>query len=133
MARHSPRVWLVDICEEIAGIRELTKTADLAAFANNWAMKRAVEHALLIVAEAAAQLPPEMKDSQPDVPWQTIASATCCVMNTGASIPRCYGRSSLSISMLSIAPRRRFSKSSKSDGLGNAAPGESRWPEQVRP
>jgi uncharacterized protein with HEPN domain len=72
MARHSPRVWLVDICGEIAGIRELTKHADLAAFANNWAMKRAVEHALLIVAEAAKHLPPEMKDSQPDVPWQKI-------------------------------------------------------------
>jgi uncharacterized protein with HEPN domain len=35
-------------------------------------MKRAVEHALLIVAEAAKHLPPEMKDSQPDVPWQKI-------------------------------------------------------------
>jgi uncharacterized protein with HEPN domain len=46
MARHSARVWLVDICGEISGIRELTKHADLAAFANNWAMKRAVEHAL---------------------------------------------------------------------------------------
>jgi uncharacterized protein with HEPN domain len=72
MARHSPRVWLVDICGEISGIRELTKHADLAAFADNWAMKRAVEHALLIVAEAAKHLPPEMKDSQPDVPWQKI-------------------------------------------------------------
>jgi uncharacterized protein with HEPN domain len=35
-------------------------------------MKRAIEHALLIVAEAAKQLPPEMKASQPDVPWQKI-------------------------------------------------------------
>jgi uncharacterized protein with HEPN domain len=72
MARHSPRVWLVDICGEISGIRELTKTADLATFDDNWAMKRAVEHALLIVAEAAKHLPQEMKDSQPAVPWQKI-------------------------------------------------------------
>ncbi len=72
MARHSPRVWLVDICGKISGIRELTKHADLAAFADNWAMKRAVEHALLIVAEAAKHLPPEMKNLQPDVPWQKI-------------------------------------------------------------
>jgi hypothetical protein len=35
MARHSARVWLVDIRGEISGIRELTKTADLAAFSNN--------------------------------------------------------------------------------------------------
>src|ERR1700730_1948865 len=46
--------------------------ADLATFADNWAMKRAVEHARLIVAEAAKHLPQEMKDSQPDVPWQKI-------------------------------------------------------------
>jgi uncharacterized protein with HEPN domain len=72
MARRSPPVWLVDIRGEISGIRELTKTADLATFANNWAMKRAVEHALLIMAEAAKHLPQEMKDSQPDVPWQKI-------------------------------------------------------------
>jgi uncharacterized protein with HEPN domain len=72
MARRSPRVWLVDIRGEISGIRELTKTADLATFANNWAMKRAVEHALLIMAEAAKHLPQEMKDSQPNVPWQKI-------------------------------------------------------------
>jgi uncharacterized protein with HEPN domain len=72
MALHSARVWLVDICGEIAGIRELIGTCDLEIFANNWAMKRAVEHALLIVAEAAKHLPPEMKDSHPDVPWQKI-------------------------------------------------------------
>jgi uncharacterized protein with HEPN domain len=72
MARHSARVWLVDICGEISGIRELIKGADLATFASNWAMKRAVEHALLIVAEAAKHLPSEMKESQPNVPWQKI-------------------------------------------------------------
>jgi uncharacterized protein with HEPN domain len=72
MAHYSTRVWLVDICGEISGIRELTKHADLATFADNWAMKRVVEHARLIVAEAAKHLPQEMKDSQPDVPWQKI-------------------------------------------------------------
>jgi uncharacterized protein with HEPN domain len=52
--------------------RELTKGADLATFAGSWAMKRAVQHALLIVAEAAKHLPPAMKESRPDVPWQKI-------------------------------------------------------------
>lgn len=46
MNTRSPRVWLVDIREEIAGILGLTKEADLAAFSASWAMKRAVEHAL---------------------------------------------------------------------------------------
>lgn len=72
MPTRSPRVWLVDIRTEIAGIRELTKDADLAAFAASWAMKRAVQHALLIIAEAAKHLPPELKTTHPQVPWARI-------------------------------------------------------------
>jgi uncharacterized protein with HEPN domain len=72
MAARSPRVWLVDIREEIHGIEELTRSADLATFANSWAMKRAVEHALLIIAEAAKHLSQSMKDARPDVPWVKI-------------------------------------------------------------
>jgi uncharacterized protein with HEPN domain len=72
MNTRSPRVWLIDIREEIAGIQGLTKEADLAAFSASWAMKRAVEHALLIVAEAAKNLPQSMKDARPEVPWQKI-------------------------------------------------------------
>ncbi|MGO9847460.1 MAG: DUF86 domain-containing protein [Methylocella sp.] len=72
MNTRSPRVWLIDIREEIAGIQGLTKEADLAAFSASWAMKRAVERALLIVAEAAKNLPQSMKDARPEVPWQKI-------------------------------------------------------------
>ena len=72
MAPRSPRVWLVDIRAEISGIRDLTKGADLTTFANSWAMKRAVEHALLIIAEAAKHLPATMKISHPGVPWPKI-------------------------------------------------------------
>jgi uncharacterized protein with HEPN domain len=68
----STRVWLVDIRTEIAGIRELTKTATQPEFAASWAMKRAVEHALLIIAEAAKHLPAEMKASRPEVAWPKI-------------------------------------------------------------
>ncbi|MFZ1920662.1 MAG: HepT-like ribonuclease domain-containing protein [Xanthobacteraceae bacterium] len=68
----SPRVWLIDIREEIAGIQGLTRSADLAEFSASWGMKRAVEHALLIIAEAAKNLPQSMKDARPEVPWQKI-------------------------------------------------------------
>ena len=68
----APRVRLIDIREEIASIQALTKDADLATFSASWAMKRAVEHALLIIAEAAKHLPDELKDARPEVPWHKI-------------------------------------------------------------
>jgi uncharacterized protein with HEPN domain len=54
------------------GIRELTANAELAAFAENWGMKRAVEHGLLIIAEAAKHLPTSLKEARPEVPWEKI-------------------------------------------------------------
>jgi uncharacterized protein with HEPN domain len=72
MTIHSPRLWLLDIREEIAGIKSLTNDADVGIFSASWAMKRAIEHALLIIAEAAKNLPKAMKDARPEVPWQKI-------------------------------------------------------------
>ena len=72
MAVRSFRIRLSDIREEIAGIRELTKDADAASFSASWAMKRAVQHALLIIAEAAKHIPDDLKDMHPEVPWKKI-------------------------------------------------------------
>lgn len=72
MAQRSPRVWLSDIRTEIEGIRGLTKNATPDTFAGSWAMQRAVQHALLIIAEAAKHIPSEMKEMHPAVPWQKI-------------------------------------------------------------
>lgn len=74
MAPHSVRIRLVDIREEIAGIRDLTKDANAEAFGASWAMKRAVEHALLIIAEAAKHIPDDLKDTHPEIPWRRIYS-----------------------------------------------------------
>jgi uncharacterized protein with HEPN domain len=72
MAARSLRIRLSDIREEIAGIRDLTRDANAEVFAANWGMKRAVEHALLIIAEAAKHIPDNLKASRPEVPWQKI-------------------------------------------------------------
>jgi uncharacterized protein with HEPN domain len=72
MAARSFRIRLSDIREEIAGIRALTRDANAESFAASWAMKRAVEHALLIIAEAAKHIPDNLKATRPEVPWQKI-------------------------------------------------------------
>jgi uncharacterized protein with HEPN domain len=72
MAERSFRIRLSDIRGEIAGIRELTNAATAESFASSWAMTRAVQHALLIIAEAAKHIPPERKAEFPAVPWQKI-------------------------------------------------------------
>jgi uncharacterized protein with HEPN domain len=72
MQERAARVWRVDIRAEIAGIRELTSDADFATFADSWGMKRAVEHGLLIIAEAAKHLPSTLKQARPEVPWEKI-------------------------------------------------------------
>ncbi|MGE0034834.1 MAG: DUF86 domain-containing protein [Xanthobacteraceae bacterium] len=68
----STRVWLIDIRTEIAGIRDLTKSATQAEFAASWAMRRAAEHALLIISEAAKNLPEEIKAQRPEIAWNKI-------------------------------------------------------------
>ena len=93
MPPRSPRVWLVDIRTEIAGIQELTKDADLATFGASWAMKRAVQHGLLIIAEAAKHLPPALKTySRRCRGSEYTVLAIFFVMSIGMSIRRCYGR-----------------------------------------
>jgi uncharacterized protein with HEPN domain len=72
MAPRSLRVRLTDIRGEIVGIRNLTKDESLESFGASWAMKRAVEHALLIIAEAAKHVPQDLKDTRPEVPWPKI-------------------------------------------------------------
>ena len=72
MAAPSISIRLADIRGEIAGIRDLTKGASAESFAASWAMTRAVQHALLIIAEAAKHIPPDLKMSHPEGPWHKI-------------------------------------------------------------
>ena len=72
MAERTFRIRLTDIREEIAGIRALTKDATAQSFGESWAMTRATQHALLIIAEAAKHIPTELKHAHPGVPWQKI-------------------------------------------------------------
>lgn len=72
MGERSFRFRLIDIREEIAGIRGLTKNATAESFGADWAMKRAVQHALLIISEATRHIPDDLKQTRPEVPWNKI-------------------------------------------------------------
>jgi uncharacterized protein with HEPN domain len=72
MTTRSVRIRLIDIREEIAGIRGLTKDATAGSFGTNWAMKRAVQHALLIISEATRHIPNDLKNTHSEVPWKKI-------------------------------------------------------------
>ncbi len=75
MAPGSHRIWLIDIRAEIRDIRAATTGMDLKDFSTSWVTKRAVEHALLIIAEAAKHLPGAMKDEHPEIQGNAAPSA----------------------------------------------------------
>lgn len=67
-------VRLHDILNEIGGIRSVTDDLSFDEFDRSWSALRAVQHGLLIIGEAVKNLPDEMKDSQPDIPWGRIGA-----------------------------------------------------------
>ena len=65
------RVWLAAIREEIGSIRVLTDNATAAGMVS-FPMRRALQHSLLIVAEATRQVPRSLKETRPDLPWARL-------------------------------------------------------------
>ena len=72
MADRRARLRLQDILDEIEGIRSVTAGLSYAEFNRSWATLRATQHALLIIGEAVKNLPHEVKEQRPEIPWERI-------------------------------------------------------------
>jgi|SRR5713101_6829146 len=60
--------------DEAVAIQETTGGLTFEAFRDTWTIRRAVEHGLLIIAEASKSLPSELKAEQSAVPWTRVES-----------------------------------------------------------
>lgn len=67
-----PQVRLRHIIDSIDGIVEATTGLDDAEITGSFVLMRALERALQIVSEACKELPPELRASEPAVPWSDI-------------------------------------------------------------
>jgi uncharacterized protein with HEPN domain len=71
-ASKNPTVRLRHILDEAEAIRAATADIDFETFRDTWMIRRAVEHGLLIIAEACKSLPTELKTRHPAIPWARV-------------------------------------------------------------
>jgi uncharacterized protein with HEPN domain len=70
----NPTARLRHILDEAHAIQEATRNLTFETFQDSWLIRRAIEHGLMIVAEASKALPQDLKALHPDIPWRRIAS-----------------------------------------------------------
>ena len=71
----SPRGWqerVRDILDAIAEIREFTRDMEYETFKDDDKSIRAVEMNFIIIGEAANQIPDEIEEKYPDIPWNLM-------------------------------------------------------------
>lgn len=67
------QVYLEDILESIAKIEEYTRGLTLEEFSNITEHQDAVLRRLEIIGEAVKNLPSDLKENYPAIPWKQIA------------------------------------------------------------
>lgn len=75
-SRHSEQErlvdWIDDILENVGRAREATRGLSRETFLADWRAQYMVQHALLIVSEAARRLPEDVMRRHPAVPWPKV-------------------------------------------------------------
>ena len=74
MSRRDHRLFLNDIVEGIERIQEYTSDMDYETFCADRKTVDAVVRNFEIIGEAAKNIPAEVKDGHPDVPWHEMAA-----------------------------------------------------------
>ena len=67
-----PQVRLQHMLENIDGVLDITAGQTISAILESFVLIRATERALQIISEAAKELPPDVRDREPGVPWKNI-------------------------------------------------------------
>jgi len=73
----SPRDWrdrIRDILDAIAEIQKFTRGLDYESFRNDDKSIRAVEMNFIIIGEAANQIPEEIEEKYPAIPWSLMCA-----------------------------------------------------------
>jgi uncharacterized protein with HEPN domain len=73
----SPRRWkerIQDILDAADEIQDFTHGMDFQTFQNDVRTLKAVELDFIVIGEAANQIPAEVEDHNPQVPWQLMRS-----------------------------------------------------------
>lgn len=83
------RLYLDDILEAVASIREYTADLNYAAFSEDRKTQDAVIRNLEIIGEAAGHLPEDMYSSAPEIEWRKIVGIRNLLIHEyfGVSLP----------------------------------------------
>jgi uncharacterized protein with HEPN domain len=65
--------FLLDMQEALSRMIEVTKGITIIDFSQNWVLISAVRDQIMILGEAAKQVPPDICELYPDIPWSQLA------------------------------------------------------------